>query len=312
MTGVVFVNSTDPAIKDVSDANPLPVKISGTDTTDALHVTLQGINSGNPLPVTLSGVGGALPVTLTSSTNTSTIPVELKVNSLGTLPISIAGQVSNVAVDLKTLLSGEDQTKGWLSVADGASQSYHIVPTPTASGGDMPTEISVGTAATIGDFLKTLMLNVRSNTNAAVYLSQDGQAALTSGSTGTAMASAGTSVTVVATSAVTATANSLAGRVLMVTYTPTGGATPLRFRRRIVSHAAFSAATSLTFVVTHNLPAGAAISNWQVDGDASFELVPYNNPVGAVRMELGIKSTYGGWRVACDSGVDALVIGKFS
>lgn len=305
-TGSVEVTSgTTPLDVNITNAT-LPVSFPSDMNVTVMNATLP-ISTSSPLSVTaatpmnVNVSNASLPVTIGSTVNVAA-PTPLEVS------FSTAGGMD---VNLTELLSGEDQTNDWIKTADGATQGYHLLPMPTASGGLMPNETSIGSAAAAGDYLKTVTLFVSNTTNAACYLSQDGQTAVVSGSTGST-ATASTSVSVTSTSAFTATANQYAGRILKLQYTPTGSASQLTIRRRIVSHAAFSAVTALTFVVTHAIPAGGAIGSWQVEGDASFELTRYNNPVGIVQIELGQVSTYGGWRIAVDSGVDAHVVGRFS
>jgi hypothetical protein len=322
MAGVLFVNTTDQDLVEVSSSNPLPVSIANASSTTPLNVAIANATESAPLPVALSGSAGTLDVQMPGITAGNPLPVSFPGTGMNVtvadftsstpMQVEFAGGGGTLPVSLDTLISGEDQAKGWLKVADGATQMYHSEPTPTATGGDMPTELALGAAGAAGDYLKTLIVSVSSATNAAVYLVQDGQASLTSGGSGTALAAAGTSVTLTATAAFTATQNAHKGRILTLTYTPTGGAAPIKFRRRVTAHAAFTAATTLTFTVSHNLPAGGTIGTWTLEGTGSFELVPYNTPVGLTRLELGMVSTYGGWKINSDSGVSVTAIGKFS
>ncbi len=212
---------------------------------------------------------------------------------------------------LATLMAGEDPLRGWQAVEDGATQGYHLIPTPTATGGDMPSERLLGTTGNVGDYLKDLHLQVRNNTNAAVFLSQDGDAPIASGTAGTAP-SASTTVAVTASANVTATQNQYAGRIVKITYIPTGGASAIVLKRRITAHAAFAATTALSFTVSHAVPAGAAITAWQLEPASSFEVIPYNTPVGRLPCHFGERSVYGGWRVHADSGVDVHATGNFT
>lgn len=303
--GSVAVTASTPLEVEVTNAS-LPVTFPSDMNVTVTNATIP-ISTSSPLSVTAAT---PMNVNISNASIPVTIAAPVEITSSTPLEVSFdAGGGMDVA--LTTLLAGEDQTNDWVKTADGATQGYHLLPMPTATGGLMPNETSIGAAAAAGDYLKSITLFVSNTTNAACYLSQDGQTAVTSGSTGST-ASASTSVSVTATSAFTATANQYAGRILKLQYTPTGSASQLTIRRRIVSHAAFSAVTALTFVVTHAIPAGGTIGSWQVEGDASFELTRYNNPVGIVQIELGQVSTYGGWRIAVDSGVDAHVIGRFS
>lgn len=213
-------------------------------------------------------------------------------------------------VGLSTLISGEDQTNNWLQTADGGWQYYNVDP-PSIGGITSPnTNKILGTAGAAGDYLKTLVLNVVSNTTSAVYLTDGVGTNQLSGTAGTNPP--GTTTLTVTATATTAAANAYAGSIVSVTYTPTSGASTV-FKRRIVSHAAFAAATSLAFTVTHALPAGATITAWAVEPAlTSFEVVPYNMAVGVYTLPLGIKSTVGGWRLSTDSGVLVLATGKFT
>lgn len=214
-------------------------------------------------------------------------------------------------VNLLTKLAGENQDDDWMASEDGATQGYHIVPTPTASGGDMPTERVLGQVGDVGDYLKDVHIQVANNTNAAVYLSQDGDAALSSGTVGTAP-SGTTTVAVTASANFTATANQHRGRIIKITFIPTGGAAAISLKRRITAHGAFAATTALSFTVTHAVPAGAAITAWQLEPASSYEVTPYNTPVGSFTRHFGERSVYGAWRINCDSGVDVHITGKFS
>lgn len=214
------------------------------------------------------------------------------------------------SVALSALISGEDQLNNWLQIADGAWQYYNVDPVQIGGILSPNTNRILGNVGAVGDYIKSLVLNVTSNTASAVYL-QDGIGTnQLSGSAGTNPT--GNTTLAVTASSTTAAANAYAGSIATVTYTPTGGGSTT-FKRRIVSHAAFSAATALSFTVTHNLPAGATITAWTVEpASTSFELVPPTMAVGIYTLPLGLKSTLGGWRLSIDSGVLVLATGKFT
>ena len=45
--------------------------------------------------------------------------------------------------------------------------------------------------------------------------------------------------------------------------------------------------------------------------NAAMSVLPANTPVGNYCVELGMRSTVGGWSLICDSGASAIAIGKF-
>lgn len=218
--------------------------------------------------------------------------------------------VTGSSVSLASLISGEDQYNNWMQVADGGWQYYNVDPAQLGGIVSPNTNKALGTIGAAGDYLKSLTLNVTSNTASAVYLQDGSGTNQLSGTAGTNPP--GTTTLTVTASSTTAAANFYAGSIISVTYTPTSGASTT-FKRRIVSHGAFSAATSLAFTVTHALPAGATITAWAVEPAAtSFELVPSTMAVGIYIIPLGIKSTLGPWKLSIDSGVLALAVGKFT
>lgn len=281
----------------------LPVTVSGTPTVNA---TITNVTSANALPVTVSGTPT---VNAVISNVTTATPLPVSFNTAGGMDVNILN--TSVPVTLAGLISGEDQAKNWLRTADGATQGYQLNPYGSGAAGDVTAETVLGASGASGDYLKSLTYNVRNATAAAAFVLQDGQVLGTVGTSGTAPTGT-TTISVVATAAITLLQNQFSGRIIMITYTPTGASGTVKLRRRITSHAAFASATSLSFTVTHAVPAGGAISAWQVEGPDCYEILPYNTPVGMYQIKLGEVSTTGAWRIAVDSGVSCHAIGKFT
>lgn len=218
-----------------------------------------------------------------------------------------------IPASLATLISGEDQTNNWLKTSDGGQQYYIFSPAPNAvAGGAVPlSDQIVGTVGSGGDYLKSIVFKVDSATNAAVFLQDGNLTDPVSGTTGTDPAGT-TTVALTASASFSATANQYRGFVLLVTYTPTGSAGSVTVPRKIVTHAAVSASTAVSFVVTHNLPAGATVTAWSVLPLSAREILPFNAVVGTTSVTFGKVSTNGGWRISVDSGVQVECIGKFT
>lgn len=293
----------------VTNASPISVDLgSATVNTNITNVTPvpvsfetaggMDVNVTNASPIDVSISGGSINAVITNVTSTNPLPVEF----------STAGGMD---VSLVSLISGEDQTNNWLKTADGATQGYHLNPYGSGSAGDVGNYTVLGASGAAGDYLKSLIFSVRSATTAAAFILQDGQVLGTTGSSGTAP-SGTTTLSVTATSAVTVPQNYWSGRIISFSYQPTGAATTHKIYRRITAHAAFSSATALSFTVTHAVPAGGVISSWQVEGVNSYEILPYNTPVGVYKFDLGEVSTSGAWRIAIDSGVSCHAVGKFT
>lgn len=228
----------------------------------------------------------------------------------GMLPPLVNG---GVPMYMAALICGESQETNSIGVINAASRGQHVMPLNTVAAGAMPNgNVALGTTGgAVGDHLKSLRLNITSATNAAVYLSQANQVNVVAGTTGTDPTAA-TSVTLVSAT-FSATANKYAGYILSVTYTPTGGAAGTVVKKKIVSHVAFSSATSLTFTVTDNMPVGATITAWALEPIAtSYEVVPFNQPVGILVLPIDERSTLGGWQLSIGSGVEAHATGWFS
>lgn len=295
------VGGMEVKITDVTSTNPLPVTMSG----GSVNAVISNVTTATPLPTTISS--GTVNAVISNVTSVNPLPVEF--STAGGMDVTVLN--TSLPVTLAGLISGEDQTNNWLKTADGATQGYHLHPAGSGSVAAVPSETVLGASGAAGDYLKKITFVVTSATNAAAFICQDGQVLATNGSTGTAP-SGTTTIAVTATAAVTLLQNQLAGRVIMITYTPTGASGTVKLRRRIVSHAAFASATALSFTVTHAVPAGSAISTWQVEGVNTYELIPYNMPVGLYQIDLGEVSTNGAWRIAVDSGVSAHAVGKFT
>jgi hypothetical protein len=180
--------------------------------------------------------------------------------------------VAGGEVGLNSLISGEIQNLAGAAVMSttSAATEYQIVrPIPNASTATVGTwatsEVTLGATGAIGDYLEGLEINNADALNAAVYL-EDGNVspvvtALSvslQGTLGAAVTVGQTQFTLTTPSAVTVTLNQYAGYILSVIYTPTGSAVPVKFLRKIVSHPAYSAVTSLVFQISHALPAGGS------------------------------------------------------
>lgn len=216
-------------------------------------------------------------------------------------------------VTLATLLSGENQSRNWIGVADGATQSQNVLPLPNAiAGGLMPNaSVALGLVGAVGDYLKTMIVTVRSASNASVFV-QDGTVAnISSGTSGTNPLGT-TALAVVASAPFSATANQYAGFVISVTYTPTGSATPIEIWTRIATHAAVVASTAFPVTLDHAIPVGTAITAWSLRPTSCREVVPFNTPAGIYNIDMGKTSVNGKWQVAVDFGVSVEFIGSFT
>lgn len=238
--------------------------------------------------------------------NTNPLPVTVKSGT-----VVVTTDSANPLATTIPLLSGEDQTNQWLAVVKGAFQSYRVIPLGTA-GGTMPVSDKIlGIGGAIGDFLDKFVLSVSSNTNAAVYIRDGSALDVASGTTGTNPAGT-TTLAVTASAAQTWTTNQYANYIVRVTYTPTSGVSTT-IKRKIASHAAVAASTAITFILSHAIPAGATITAWGLEPIASsWEVVPYNTPVGIYSIPIEKKSTLGAFKVSVDLGVQVEATGKFS
>lgn len=218
---------------------------------------------------------------------------------------------AGIGVSLLTLISGEDQARGWMRTVNGASQSYIFTPLPSAvAGGSVASANNVvGTVGAAGDFLAVLEVKVMSALNSAVFLDQGSLAPVLGGTSGTNPDGTATTA-LVASAAFSATANQYNGNVAMITYTPTGSAASVTVPRRIVTHPVVSASTGITLTFSHPLPAGSAITSWSImDPRACREVVPFNTLPGIYSIAFGEASVYGKWKVSVDSSVQARFIG---
>lgn len=299
------VGGLEVKIIDVTSTSALPVTMSG----GSVNAVISNVTTSTPLPTTISS--GTVNAVISNVTTATPLPVSFSTAGGMDVRITDVTTTTPLPVTLNGLLAGEDQTNNWLKTADGATQGYHLHPAGSGSVAAVPSETVLGASGASGDYLKKLTFVVTSATNAAAFVCQDGQVLATNGGSGTAP-SGTTTIAVTASAAVTLLQNQLAGRVIMITYTPTGASGTVKLRRRIVSHAAFASATALSFTVTHAVPAGGAISTWQVEGVNTYEILPYNMPAGVYQIDLGEVSTNGAWRIAVDSGVSCHAVGKFT
>jgi hypothetical protein len=232
--------------------------------------------------------------------------------------------VAGGGVGLNSLISGEIQNLAGAAVMSttSAATEYQIVrPTGNAvtvgATAWFVSETALGTGGgAAGDLLANLEIKTTAATNAAVFLEDGAGSAVVavasvSGTSGTAPILNDVVFALTATSAITLTANQLANYVLKVTYIPTGGAAMIIYRK-IVSHAAVSAATAVSFTVPNIIPAGAAPTAWEVRPLACYEVQPFNAPVGVVSIPINRRSTNGRWRVSIDSTVQVVANGLFT
>jgi hypothetical protein len=298
----------------VTWAQRLLFSLSGTSTT-SVPVVHSDVDLNSPFPLVranlLSITGGGFVTVSVTASDASAGNTDFRRTSDGAQ--TWVGVGDDHAI-VQGLGSGEDQSHGWQATVSAASRGQHVMPINTATAGTFLPNSNVGlgtTGGAVGDYLKSLRLNITSATNAAVYLSQANQVNVVAGTSGTDPTAA-TSVTLVS-AIFNAAANKYAGYILSITYTPTGGAAGTVVKKKIVSHVAFSSATSLTFTVTDNLPAGATITAWALEPIAtSYEVVPFNQPVGILVLPIDERSTLGGWQLSIGTGVEAHATGWFS
>ena len=221
--------------------------------------------------------------------------------------------VRDVNAALTTLISGEDQVRNVMKTINGAQQYGVVLPLPSAAtAGVMPrSDVICGSGAgSAGDYLGSLSIMVNSQVNAAVYIRDGAVADIASGTTGTNPAGT-TALAVTASVAQTWTANQYAGSIVRVVYTPTGGASTT-IKRKIVANPVVSASTSVSFTLSHAIPAGASITAWGLEPASSWEVLPYNALIGIYPIQLGKASVYGGWKISVDSGAQVEYGGIFN
>lgn len=198
-----------------------------------------------------------------------------------------------------------------IQVTNGAPQYTTVLPYVQLTSGVASHNSKVlGTTGAAGDYIKSLIVNVTSATDAGVFL-QDGSAAgVMTGSASTAP-SGTTTFAATASVAQTAAINAYANYILSITYIPTGGSA-VTVKRRVISHAAFSATTAVSFVVELAIPAGASATSWTLEQPSAFQVVPFNQPVGTIQLALDAKSVNGGWKLSIGSTVSVVAVGRFS
>lgn len=221
----------------------------------------------------------------------------------------------SAAIDSPT---GKDTGNNLLLVGDAARTYWDVSPLPSASADAamMASDIMLGGGVgASGDILKRLIFNINSNTNGAVYLRDGIGGSAPDITTGTA------TVTVPATAITgalvhagfTCTANQYRDKILYLVYTPTGHVGSIKIKRRIVSHAAFTGATTtVVFTTTHPWPVGGVPTSWGIEHASSKEIVPFSQGEGAFQLDFGVTSVNGGWILSVDSGVQASGQGKFT
>lgn len=221
--------------------------------------------------------------------------------------------VASVSLNLGT---GDDELRQWTKVVRLAERhSVHPIQTPA---GPMPnSSVILGNTGDPSDFLQYLETFPRDKLNAAVYLEYGNAADTIGGAAGTAPAAAATSLALTSSLPFTAagygplTENQLAGCIMWFTYIPTNAGRAIKFMRRIVSHPAYSSGTAFAPVLTHGVPAGAAITAWGVRPlDAAEEIATFD--AAPRRFEFDEQCLVeGGFRVSVDSAVAIHAGGQF-
>lgn len=218
---------------------------------------------------------------------------------------------ASTPVRVTSVSPGENTSKNWVETADGANNWVNVLPSILTNGTPIPTSNKVlGAAGSAGDHIKSLILRVSGNTDSGVFL-QDGF--LPPVFVGTAATAPSGTTTFAGTSgvAVTVTVNQYAGQILTITYTPSGGVSTT-IKRRIVSHGGGTSITAHTFVVDQPIPTGTNVTSWSLEQPSSFNVLPFNTTEGFYKIDLGITSSVGGWRISFGSQVSVLAVGKFS
>jgi hypothetical protein len=102
--------------------------------------------------------------------------------------------------------------------------------------------------------------------------------------------------------------NTYSGCICSLTYTPTGYASSITLKRRIVTH------TSTLLFLDHPLPSSitSAVTVYIEDPAYSFTLLANGATQQLYWIPLGKRSKVGGWRLSVDIGVGAVAVGKFS
>lgn len=218
---------------------------------------------------------------------------------------------ASTPVQVTSLSPGENAAKNWLETADGANKWVNVLPAILTNGTPIPTSNRVlGAVGSTGDHIKSLILRVSGNTDSGVFL-QDGSApAVFNGAVATAP-SGTTTFACTSSVAVTLTVNQYAGQILTVTYTPTGGVSTT-IKRRVVSHGGGTSITAHTFVLDQPIPTGTNVTSWSLEQVSSFNVLPFNTVEGFYKIDLGISSNIGGWKISFGSQVSVIVTGKFS
>ena len=232
----------------------------------------------------------------------------------------VGGTIAGISGTVAT--TGSNAGMNWQMSEDGATKSKVINPVggavlrPNAN-------VALSGNGSVGDYLKSVHVTNRVLNRSGVFLNDGLATAIASGalgfsgvsvmSLGTMSGATGTApgtgtpgaagtVTLAATANVTTTLNALAGFVLSLTYTPTGG-TACTEKKTIVGNTAVTAGASITFTFGINdffLPSAAVTGAWMVESPCSttvarcIELIPFDS--GADRMDelhLGISAQLG-------------------
>lgn len=216
---------------------------------------------------------------------------------------------NSTPVSLTNTTPGQNSSKNWVEIADGASTYTNINPKISTTGTSQANSLALGSPGTSGDYIKTILINVLDSSDSSVFLQDGTTTPLFQGLSATNPAGT-TSFSGTLALNTTQVANTFANKILTLTYTSGGGVTTIR--RRIVSHAAISYSASVTLEVDHVIPAGTSVTDWKIEQDQVFEIFPSGGSLGFQKLDLGVTSRYGGWTISTGSGVKVNVIGKYS
>lgn len=205
------------------------------------------------------------------------------------MTVNVNSVVGGVSTSLR-LLAGENPTRGFIGVVDGAGQYKQNIPA------SINERILQNAAGAAGDHIAKIFAVVRNNATAQLILRDGTTVALAS----TAVASAtGTTLSVAGTPWA---ANQWVGKIVKI-LTGTGAGQ----HRKVNSNTTSQLTVDHSWAVTPD-----ATSTFEIyDG---IELLPFDTPVGVYGITPGINAVNaGGWRISTDAGVlVSLVTGSFS
>jgi hypothetical protein len=210
-----------------------------------------------------------------------------------------------------SLSTGADAAANAVRVVRGANNPFIVSPLTDSLGFKPNSDVVLGTIGAAGDIIDSIVINILDNTKCAVFLRDGDTTDTITGTTGTAP-SAGTTLTLTATASGSSAANLYAGRVLSITYTPTGG-TSTKFKRLITAHAIVSSTTAWSSItVDEALPAGATITQWAIEHQSSVQLCNAAMPDKRPITLPGGRSQNGRWKLSVDSGAQVTALGSFT